>query len=108
MAKGKGADDLLVTTANGARLYATAFKNSTNWIVTGRGRRLHDLRHTAACLWLEAGVSLTTVQAWMGHADLTTTQRYLHYLGTSADETGLGRLNQWARAGGARPEGEHQ
>ena len=103
MAKGKGADDLLVTTASGARLHATAFKNSTNWIVTGRRRR-----HTAACLWLEAGVSPTTVQASMGHADLTTTQRYLHYLGTSADETGLSRLNQWGRAGRARPEGQHQ
>ena len=108
MTVGKGPNDLLVTTENGARLYATAFKNSTHWAETGRGRRLHDLRHTAACLWLEAGVSPTTVQAWMGHADLTTTQRYLHYLGTSADETGLSQLNQWGRAGGARPAGEHQ
>jgi len=108
MTAGKGPRDLLVTTENGARLYATAFKNTTNWSATGRGRRLHDLRHTAACLWLEAGVSPTTVQAWMGHADLTTTQRYLHYLGTSADETGLSRLNQWGRAGGARSAGEDQ
>lgn len=100
MAAGKGPDDLLVTTEKGARLYATAFKNSTRWAETGRGRRLHDLRHTAACLWLEAGVSPTTVQAWLGHADLTTTQRYLHYLGTSADETALHRLNQWGDAGG--------
>lgn len=100
MTAGKGPDDLLVTTENGARLYATAFKNSTRWAETGRGRRLHDLRHTAACLWLEAGVSPTTVQAWLGHADLTTTQRYLHYLGTSADETALHRLNQWGDAGG--------
>jgi integrase len=108
MTDGKGPRDLLVTTENGARLYATAFKNTTRWAQTGRGRRLHDLRHTAACLWLEAGVSPTTVQAWMGHADLTTTQRYLHYLGTSADETGLSRLNQWGRAGGARSAGEDQ
>jgi integrase len=108
MTAGKGPSDLLVTTENGARLYATAFKNTTRWAQTGRGRRLHDLRHTAACLWLEAGVSPTTVQAWMGHADLTTTQRYLHYLGTSADETGLSRLNQWGRAGGARSAGEDQ
>lgn len=104
MASGKKPNDLLVTTENGARLYATAFKRSTHWETTGRGRRLHDLRHTAACLWLEAGVSPTTVQAWLGHADLSTTQRYLHYLGTSADETGLSRLNKWGRAGGARPE----
>jgi integrase len=95
MVAGKRDDELIVTTGNGARLYATAFKRSTDWQVTGRGRRLHDLRHTAACLWLEAGVSPTTVQAWLGHADLTTTQKYLHYLGTSADETALDRLNRW-------------
>lgn len=108
MAADKQPNDLLVTTESGARLHATAFKNTTRWSETGRGRRLHDLRHTAACLWLEAGVSPTTVQAWMGHADLSTTQRYLHYLGTSADETGLSRLNQWGRAGGARSAGEDQ
>lgn len=100
MANDKGPDDLLVTTASGKRLYATAFKNTTHWTETGRGRRLHDLRHTAACLWLEAGVSPTTVQAWLGHADLSTTQRYLHYLGTSADETALHQLNQRGDARG--------
>lgn len=105
MTTDKAPTDLLVTTENGARLYATAFKRTTDWPRTGKGRRLHDLRHTAACLWLEAGVSPTTVQAWLGHADLTTTQRYLHYLGTSADETALHRLNRWGDAGGTRPEG---
>lgn len=111
MAADKEPGDLLVTSENGSRLYATAFKRSTHWKQTGRGRRLHDLRHTAACLWLEAGVSPTTVQAWLGHADLTTTQRYLHYLGTSADETALHRLNQWGDAGGTRgtpEEGPHE
>lgn len=106
MVADKQDDDLMVTTGNGARLYATAFKNATTWRTTGRGRRLHDLRHTAACLWLEAGVSPTTVQAWLGHADLTTTQKYLHYLGTSADETALERVNRWGDAGGTRSESQ--
>lgn len=99
---GKQDGELLVTTGTGGRLYATAFKRSTNWPVTGRGRRLHDLRHTAACLWLEAGVSPTTVQAWLGHADLSTTQQYLHYLGTSADQAAVHRVNRWGDAGGTR------
>jgi len=29
------------------------------------GRRLHDLRHTAACLWLARGVDLNGVSAWL-------------------------------------------
>lgn len=36
----------------------------------GRGRRIHDLRHTAACLWLARGVDVSTVQSWMGHASI--------------------------------------
>lgn len=34
MVASKGPDDLLVTTENGARRYATAFKNSTHWAET--------------------------------------------------------------------------
>lgn len=59
---------------------------------------MHDLRHTAARLWLAHGVDLGTVQAWMGHESIATTNRYLHFLGTGADAAGLERLN--SRAGG--------
>lgn len=34
-----------------------------------------------------------TVQAWMGHTSIATTNIYLHHLGTVADEDGLARLN---------------
>jgi len=61
---------------------------------------LHDLRHTAACLWLTRGVDLSTVSAWLGHASISTTNRYLHYLGTSADAADLGRLNRGRGAHG--------
>lgn len=93
MVQGKGPTDLLVTTDRGAQLHASAFKRTSQWATNGRGRRLHDLRHTAACLWLSRGVDLTTVQAWMGHADIATTNRYTHYLGTAADRAGLDLLN---------------
>ncbi len=59
---------------------------------------VHDLRHTAACLWLARGVDPGTVQAWMGDESIATTNRYLHFLGTGADAAGLERLN--SRAGG--------
>lgn len=92
-AKGKSADELLFTGTSDGQLWRQAFLRSTDWKTLGRGRRIHDLRHTAACLWLARGVDLTTVQAWLGHASVTTTNRYLHHLGTSADTVGLGRLN---------------
>ncbi|MEP7091128.1 MAG: tyrosine-type recombinase/integrase [Nocardioidaceae bacterium] len=63
---------------------------------------IHDLRHTAACSWLARGVDPVTVQAWLGHASIATTNIYLHHLGSSAGRAGLDRLNTLRGAGGAR------
>jgi integrase len=98
LAEGKDPDDLLVTTSGGAQLHRTAVLRTLRWDSTGEGRRLHDLRHTAACLWLARGVDPGTVQAWMGHESIATTNQYLHFLGSSADRAGLDRLNLPARA----------
>lgn len=38
----------------------------------------HTLRHTAAMRLLEAGVDVTTIALWLGHASSETTQIYLH------------------------------
>lgn len=41
----------------------------------------HDLRHVFATIAVRApGTSLVDVQAWMGHSDITTTQRYMHHV----------------------------
>jgi len=40
--------------------------------------RAHDLRHTAASHMVAAGIDLVTVMQILGHANLRTTQRYLH------------------------------
>jgi site-specific recombinase XerD len=42
------------------------------------GRRVspHLFRHTAAVHLLEAGVEVNVIRSWLGHADLTTTNRY--------------------------------
>ena len=101
-ADGKGPDDLLFTTKTGHQLHASAVKRTVHWSTVAPGRRIHDLRHTAACLWLAKGVDPVTVQAWLGHASIATTNIYLHHLGSSADRAGLDRLNALGGAGGAR------
>ena len=101
LAAGRTTRDLVFVTATSHRLHASAVKRAVDWDLISHGRRIHDLRHTAACLWLAKGVSATTVQAWMGHASIATTNIYLHHLGTVADEAGLDRLNG---AGGIRGE----
>ncbi|MFB3789625.1 MAG: tyrosine-type recombinase/integrase [bacterium] len=45
--------------------------------------RFHDLRHVAASGWVGNGVDIRTVQELLGHASITTTQRYLTSLAES-------------------------
>ena len=40
----------------------------------------HDLRHTFGTQCAAKGIDLRRIQAWMGHADIQTTMRYLHYV----------------------------
>jgi integrase len=62
LAEGKQPGDLLLTTTRGATLHRSAVLRSMGWETTGQGRRIHDLRHTAACLWLSRGVDPGTVR----------------------------------------------
>jgi len=41
--------------------------------------RWHTLRHTFATQALMAGVDIFTVSKWLGHADIKTTMKYLHF-----------------------------
>lgn len=43
----------------------------------------HDLRHTAATLWLEGGATLKDVQTMLGHADASTTMDF--YVGVNEE-----------------------
>ncbi len=47
--------------------------------------RFHDLRHTFATTLAAAGVPLRTIQEYLGHADLKTTQIYAHYAPSEAE-----------------------
>ena len=55
------------------RRYETALKSASL-----RRLRFHDLRHTFGSLAITRA-DIVEVQAWMGHADIQTTMRYLHY-----------------------------
>ncbi|GAA1799378.1 site-specific integrase [Leucobacter iarius] len=49
--------------------------------------RVHDLRHTAASIWLAAGITPYEVSRWMGHASVTTTDSiYGHLYPTDYNE----------------------
>ncbi len=41
--------------------------------------RFHDLRHTFGTVCAASGIPLTTVQAYMGHAHISTTMVYAHF-----------------------------
>jgi integrase len=66
-----------------------------------RDMPLHALRHTAAAAWLAAGNSLMYVQRQLGHADISTTERYYGHLerhvlaaGAVATEEAIGRATK--------------
>jgi integrase/recombinase XerD len=55
---------------------------------TGRRIGPHTFRHTAAVHLLEAGVEVNVIRGWLGHADLTTTNRYAE-INTKAKQEAL-------------------
>jgi site-specific recombinase XerD len=55
---------------------------------TGRRVSPHTFRHTAAVHLLEAGVEVNVIRGWLGHADLTTTNRYAE-INTNAKQQAL-------------------
>jgi site-specific recombinase XerD len=77
------ADTPVFRSANGQPLtrfgiYKIVRRHTAQLDDTRAGRRIspHVFRHTAAMHLLEAGVEVNVIRAWLGHADLTTTNRY--------------------------------
>lgn len=69
-------------------------------------RKVHVLRHSFCSPAVMAGVPVRTIQAYAGHADLTTTMRYLHR-SPDAREEGIRGLEQF-RSKRERGAGEEQ
>jgi integrase len=77
-----GDDDLVFPGEGGGYLDGSALRRRYLAAMDRAGlRRLrfHDLRHTFATAMI-AKADIVRVQEWMGHADIQTTRRYLHYV----------------------------
>ena len=62
----------------------------------------HIFRHTAAVHLLEAGVEVNVIRGWLGHADLTTTNRYAE-INTKAKVEALRNTEPPGSSAGSRP-----
>jgi len=106
--RGLRSGDLLFATREGTPISRNTFRTRV-WrpAVAASGIdfdvRVHDLRHAHASWLLAGGSDLKSVMDRMGHAQITTTQKYLHTL-PDADTKNLTALQ---RIQMSRP-GSHQ
>ncbi len=76
-----GEDDLVFASELGTYLDGSALRRRYKAALDRaalRPLRFHDLRHTFGTRMI-AKADIRRVQEWMGHADIQTTMRYLHY-----------------------------
>jgi len=82
-----GADELVFPGEDGGYVDASALRRRYTKAQRKAGLRelrFHDLRHTFGSLAV-GRASLVQLQAWMGHADVKTTMRYLHHKSHAAE-----------------------
>jgi integrase len=85
-----GDDDLVFPGEAGSYLDGSALRRRYGADLARARRRplrFHDLRHTFETRMI-AKADIRRVQEWMGHADVQTTMRYLHYA-PRADDAAL-------------------
>jgi integrase len=82
-----GDDDLVFAGESGGYLDGSALRRRYKEALSRAGLRplrFHDLRHTFGTRMI-AKADIRRVQEWMGHADIQTTMRYIHYAPHAAD-----------------------
>jgi len=76
-----GDDDLVFASETGSYLDGSALRRRYKAALAAAGLRslrFHDLRHTFGTRMISKA-DIRRVQEWMGHADIQTTMKYLHY-----------------------------
>jgi integrase len=56
---------------------------------------LHECRHGAASVWIEAGVIPRRVQKWLGHADISTTFKLYGKLLDRSEPESVAKVDQY-------------
>lgn len=82
-----GEDDLVFCGELGSHLDGSALRRRYKAALAAadlRPLRFHDLRHTFGTRMI-AKADIRRVQEWMGHADVQTTMKYLHYVPREQD-----------------------
>lgn len=94
----RNTNDLVFVAPRGGQLNGRNFTRDVKWELFSDGHRIHDLRHTAATLWLQAGIDIKTVSTWLGHSDTAVTLRvYVHWMGADSDVAAMARLREVGR-----------
>jgi integrase len=82
-ARSTGADLVFADPLEGGPLDKAAilrrYRGALKAAALDESHRFHDLRHTFGTRMAAAGVPMRTLQEWMGHRDIETTQRYADY-----------------------------
>ena len=103
-----GRGDLLFATREGTPFSRNTFRTRVWRPAVAASRvdfevRVHDLRHAHASWLLAGGSDLKSVMDRMGHAQITTTQKYLHAL-PDADNKNLDALDRIRPAAPGTPQ----
>ena len=69
--------------------------------------RFHDLRHTAASWWAQAGANLGHIRDLLGHANLAVTSRYTHLMTADLKRVTEAAAAQRGKNGAELPENPH-
>ena len=110
-AAGEPDDDALVfgDPATGGPLDKAADLRRYRKVLSAAGldvtHNLHGLRHTFGTRMAAAGVPMRTLQEWMGHRDIATTQRYADYAPSPHEHDLIERA--WAPAGRGHVRGHN-